>query len=148
MQWNKEHSQQKLSPIYESSDLNPAQAEKNRPGCGAWYAAIQAEIASGYEDACLGKEELVRAKEQLKISAEAIFSGNETPEEKAAKAQALWNTYLCDSAKIRAFDFVKGRMRKSHWQKARALEAHTLMQAGTLPSSLCLFNRSQGRNLP
>ena len=47
-----------------------------------------------------------------------------------------------------SFDFVKGRMRKSHWQKARALGAHTLMQAGTLPSSLCLFNRSQGRNLP
>lgn len=107
MQWNKEHSQRKLSPIYESSDLNPAQAEKNWPGCGAWYAAIQTEIASGYEDACLGKEELVRAKEQLKISAEAIFSGDDTPEEKAAKAQALWNDYLRDTAKARALDFVK-----------------------------------------
>ena len=107
-QWNQEQAQQKLSPAYESSSLNPEQAETLWPGCGAWYAAIQAEAASGYEDICLGKHELAQEKALLAESAEAIFAGNEAPEAKAAKAQALWKAYLLKTAKARAFDFAKG----------------------------------------
>lgn len=108
MQWNKEPVQRKLSPAYESSVLNPECAEKLWPGCGAWYAMIQAEGVSGYEDACLGKEELAQGKAQLLEAAEAVFAGSETAEEKAEKARDLWNGYLKKTAKARAFDFVKG----------------------------------------
>ena len=107
MQWNKEQMQQKLSPAYEGSMLNPEQAEKRWPGCGAWYALIRTECVSGYEDTCLGKEALAQEKVRLLEAAEAIFAGNETPEEKVEKARTLWNGYLQETAKARAFDFVK-----------------------------------------
>ena len=89
MQWNKEQMQQKLSPAYEGSMLNPEQAEKRWPGCGAWYALIRTECVSGYEDTCLGKEALAQEKVRLLEAAEAIFAGNETPEEKAEKDKKI-----------------------------------------------------------
>lgn len=109
MNEKKELAYQRLSPAYETSMLNPGQAEKYYPGLGAWYAALQAEIAGGYADGCLGRKTLAAEKERLAKEMEALFS--EKPGEDAAllreRLAALWKRYLLRTAETRALDWAK-----------------------------------------
>ena len=104
MNEKKELADQRLSPAYETSMLNPGQAEKSYPGLGGWYAAVQAEIAGGYEDECLGKKALAAAKEWLAEEAAALFKDKreESPAGLKAALSGLWKRYLLRTAEARA----------------------------------------------
>lgn len=109
MNEKKELAYQRLSPAYETSMLNPGQAEKSYPGLGAWYAALQAEIAGSYEDECLGKKALAAAKEWLAEEAAALFKDKreESPAGLKAALSGLWKRYLLRTAEARALDWAK-----------------------------------------
>ena len=109
MNEKKELAYQRLSPAYETSMLNPGQAEKSYPGLGAWYAALQAEIAGSYGDECLGKKALAAAKEWLAAEAAALFKDKreESPAGLKAALAGLWKRYLLRTAEARALDGVK-----------------------------------------
>ena len=141
----KEMAYKRLSPAYESSMLNPCQAEAQYPGLGAWYAAFQAEIAGRYEDACLHKEELLAEKEKLACEAEALFCEAKEGERAFLKERLaqLWKRYLIRTADVRAMDFVESMVRigmDNHYeailQKANGQEEDWMEEYGLPVTSL------------